>query len=159
MIFVTVGMSSYKFDRLLIAMDKIATEINEEVIMQTGCSDFVPENTTFYNYLSRKEMDRLYEKARVIISHGGVGSVIAGIIQKKPLLVVPRLKQYNEHYDNHQVEFVSKIKEEKKAIIIDNPKEILSYLLKKELWDLDLELEQDNTLIFNLKEYIKSLRN
>ena len=67
MIFVTVGTSSWKFDRLLIEMDRIASFLTEEIIMQVGESDFVPKNCKYFKFLPKSEIDRFYDEARVIV--------------------------------------------------------------------------------------------
>ena len=41
MIFVAVGIDQYSFDRLLSKMDELAGSLEEEVVMQTGFSDFI----------------------------------------------------------------------------------------------------------------------
>lgn len=54
MIFVTVGTHEQSFDRLLREVDNLVKEgtIKENVIMQTGFSEYQPKNCTYYNFLS-----------------------------------------------------------------------------------------------------------
>ena len=49
------------------------------------------------------------KKARIIITHGGPASFIAPLSMGKVPIVVPRQKDFNEHVNNHQVEFVKQV--------------------------------------------------
>ena len=56
-------------------------------------------------------MKKLINKADLIITHGGVGSIITSIEQGKKVIAVPRLKEYNEHVNNHQLDIVKSFDE------------------------------------------------
>ena len=43
----------------------------------------------------------------MIITHGGVGSIISCIKLSKKVIAVPRLKEYKEHVNDHQIQIVS----------------------------------------------------
>ena len=51
-------------------------------------------------------MNQKIEKADVIITHGGVGSIIDSISKNKKVIAVPRLKEYKEHVNNHQLDII-----------------------------------------------------
>lgn len=108
MILVIVGMHYQSFNRLLIEMDNIAANIEEQVIMQIGHSTYEPKYARWFRYISESQMKILYSEASLIISHGGAGSIINAIQNKKPLIAVPRLKFYNEHVDDQQLEICNK---------------------------------------------------
>jgi UDP-N-acetylglucosamine transferase subunit ALG13 len=38
------------------------------------------------------------------VCHAGIGTVSEVLTAKRPLIVVPRLKQYNEHMNDHQLD-------------------------------------------------------
>ena len=50
----------------------------------------------------------MQEKANLIITHGGVGSIISSLEKGKKVIVVPRLKKYNEHVNDHQIQIAEK---------------------------------------------------
>ena len=43
----------------------------------------------------------------MIITHGGVGSIITAIEQGKKVIAVPRLKKYKEHVNDHQLDIIN----------------------------------------------------
>ena len=103
MIFVTVG-GMHGFDRLVTEMDRIAGEIDERVVMQIGTTPYDPRNCEHYSFMPAKEMDDLYAGARVVVCHAGIGSILTARRHNKPLVLVPRMKRYGEHIDDHQLE-------------------------------------------------------
>jgi len=51
-------------------------------------------------------MEKLVKKARVIITHGGTGSIVEPLKKSKVIIGCARLKKYGEHVDDHQTELV-----------------------------------------------------
>ena len=112
MIFLTVG-TQFPFDRLVQAVDDIAGNglIDEEIFAQIGKSSYKPQNFAFANSLDKKLFDNCVRKASTMISHAGVGTIMAALDNKKPLIVMPRLKKYGEVVNNHQFEIARKFEE------------------------------------------------
>lgn len=107
MIFVTVGTHEQPFERLLIAVDKLREDghIMEPVFMQTGPCKYRPRMCGYREYLPFHVMQRMLSLAHLVITHGGDCVMMALRLGKVPI-VVPRLKQYGEHVDDHQLHFV-----------------------------------------------------
>jgi UDP-N-acetylglucosamine transferase subunit ALG13 len=110
----------YKFERLIKEMDEIAGRTDEEVIMQIGETAYEPKNATYFKFASREEMDGLYEAARVVVCHAGVGSIFTALDHGKPVIAVPRRKKYGEHVDDHQLEIARELEKEGAIIAIYN---------------------------------------
>ena len=75
------------------------------------------QNNSFYRLLEEVqkcidediEQDKfniLMEQADTIITHGGVGSIVTAVKLGKKVIAVPRLKQYGEHVNDHQIQIV-----------------------------------------------------
>ena len=64
-----------------------------------------------------------------MILHGGVGTIMQGLRINKPIIVVPRLKAYNEHVDDHQLEAAYALKSNKCLLICINVT-YLEYMIK-----------------------------
>lgn len=111
MIFVTVGTHEQGFDRLIKKIDamKAQGEIQEEVVMQIGYTSYQPKHCIFEPFFSSNEMNDYMKKADVVITHGGASSYLQALSYGKKVLVVPRLKEFDEHINNHQLEFLQKI--------------------------------------------------
>lgn len=107
MIFVTVGTHEQQFDRLIKYVDEL--NLLEEVIIQRGYSDYIPRNCRAEKLLPYEKMKQYTEQARIVITHGGPGSIMMPLQMGKIPIVVPRQKKFGEHVNDHQVEFVQKI--------------------------------------------------
>lgn len=123
MIFVTVGTHEQQFNRLVKYMDELAGsgKLDEEVIIQTGYSDYIPKYAKHSKFYSYDEMQKYYKDARIIITHGGPSSFIPALQLGKTPIVVPRQKKFNEHVNDHQAVFCKKISDkfEKMVVILD----------------------------------------
>jgi len=105
MIFVTLGTTFMKFDRLVKAVD-LAIEkqlIDDEIFAQIGNCDYLPKNYDFERVIDKLYFDTCFQKADLIIGHAGMGTINMALEYDKPLLVVPREKRFNEHVNDHQL--------------------------------------------------------
>lgn len=118
MIFVTVGTHEQPFNRLVEYMDKWASEHDEKVIIQTGFSTYEPKNCEWNKLYPYSQMVELVEKARIMITHGGPSSFIMPLQIGKIPIVVPRRKEFDEHVNDHQVEFAKAVAERQRNIIV-----------------------------------------
>lgn len=122
MIFVTVGTHEQPFNRLLEYVDKLKEQkvITEEVIMQTGFSTYTPKHCKYQKLFSYQRMNELVEEARIVITHGGPSSFLMVLQKGKIPIVVPRQKQFDEHVNDHQVEFVKQVADRLNNIVVVN---------------------------------------
>ena len=107
-IFVTVGTHEQPFNRLLKAIDNFAENNRydrNQIIVQKGFSKYLLKHVTSKEMFSADQMNSFYHQADLIISHGGPGSMFPAWLLGKPVIAVPRQKQFNEHVDDHQVAF------------------------------------------------------
>jgi len=113
MIFITTGSQKFQFNRLLKKIDELIEEgiITEEVFAQIGCSDYVPQNYKFVDFLNRDEFASNMDKCDIVITHGGTGVIITAVKKGKRVIAVPRLKEFDEHVDDHQVQLLKEFDE------------------------------------------------
>lgn len=112
MILVTLGTQSQKFYRLLDAIENLNTK--EEIIVQAGGSaDYKSEKMKIFDFISYEEMNDYIDKADLIITHGGTGSIIMPLQKKKKIIACARLEKYGEHINDHQKEIVDVFAKEK----------------------------------------------
>lgn len=111
MIFVTVGNSNIGFERLIKAMDTLTPKLPYEVIMQIGSSSYIPINAKWFRYSDYETMLEYFKNAKVIITHAGAGTILDILMLGKKPIVVPRLKKFGEHIDDHQLEIVRALEE------------------------------------------------
>lgn len=126
MIFVSVGTHKQQFDRLLKEIDFLIEKkiIKEEVLAQTGHSTFKPKNFKFKKFMQLDEFDKNLKKCSLFITHAGEGNIGTALQMEKKMIIIPRMKKFGEHTNDHQLELAEAIKKEKQAIVIKNEKEI-----------------------------------
>jgi UDP-N-acetylglucosamine transferase subunit ALG13 len=106
MILVTTGTNGAPFDRLLQELDEIR---DEPLVVQLGSSTLRPANATCVAYVTFSELVELVREARVVVTHGGVGSILMALSNGKHPLVVPRLARFGEAIDDHQLELAQRL--------------------------------------------------
>ena len=103
MIFVTVGTHEQPFNRLIQKID----ELKKDGTIQDDVSKLIP-----YQQMVKNVAD-----ARIVITHGGPASFIMPLQVGKTPIVVPRQHQFNEHVNDHQVEFARNVSKRMGTII------------------------------------------
>lgn len=146
MIFVTVGTHEQQFNRLIKEIDRLKESgiIQEDVLMQTGFSTYEPKYCEWKKMLSYNEMNEMYDKADIIITHGGPASFMKALEMKKVPIVVPRQAQFDEHVNDHQVEFVK--------LVEDRFNNIISVY---DIADLENVIVKYNSIVSNKSNQIK----
>ncbi|HIJ01802.1 TPA: glycosyltransferase [Candidatus Woesearchaeota archaeon] len=104
MIYVTIGTT--QFDELIIAIDKIASKIDENIIIQIGKGKYIPKNYQYFRFT--KNPKKYYKKANLVIAHGGAGTTFEVLNLQKKLISVAN----NKVPDSHQGDLLKKLSEE-----------------------------------------------
>lgn len=119
MIFVTVGTHEQPFNRLIEKMDELVAngDIKEKVVIQYGFSTYDAKHCEMHKMMSFDEMQQTFKNARIVITHGGPSSFVEALQYGKVPIVVPRQLKFNEHVNNHQVDFTKLISERMNNII------------------------------------------
>lgn len=121
MIFVTVGTQKFQMNRLMKQIEMLAAMMpEEEFIIQYGHCTYVPKNCKTFMFMDRPQFEECIDRCRLLITHGGVGTIMAGLRKRKPVIVVPRLHKYGEHVDDHQIEAAHALKHNKCLLICMN---------------------------------------
>jgi len=128
MIFVTVGTEKFPFDRLIKIVDKKIEDksIDDEVFMQIGVSNYEPKKCSWKRFIQFNETVNFIKKARIVIAHGGVGTILLCFTLNKIPLVFPRRKQYGEHLDDHQIKFTKRMEKQGKIFAAYNEVELIN---------------------------------
>ena len=108
LILVTLGTQDKPFIRLIKAVEKQVElgNIKEEVVVQAGCTKYKSNLIEVFDYISIDEFNNYIDKANIIITHAGVGTIINGLKKGKKLIVAARLKKYKEHVNDHQLQIL-----------------------------------------------------
>ena len=133
MILVTLGTQDKKIYRLLDIIQKEVDKgnIKDEVIVQAGySSDYKSKDMKIFDLIPLKKFDKLVKECDILITHGGVGSIITGLKYNKKVIALPRLKKYKEHTNDHQVQIVNNFTNNGYILSISE-EETLENVLKK----------------------------
>ena len=132
MIIITVGTQKIKFDRLYGYIKDLK---DEEIIVQAGVNKWeLPDNFKVYDYIPYDKMKKYLNTADIIITHGGPSNIIAGIKKNKKVIVVPRLKKYKEHINDHQLFFANYMSKKKYCFVATTKEEFdKAYKSRKKL--------------------------
>ena len=109
MILVTLGTQDKPFTRLLDSINEQIEKgnIEDEVIVQAGYTKYESKNMKIFDLVDREEFQELINKCDLLITHGGVGSILTGLKNNKKVIVCPRLSKYKEHMNDHQIQIVN----------------------------------------------------
>ena len=154
MIFVTVGMHTKGFDRLLKKMDEIAGTLTDEVVMQIGHTSFRPQNAKWFDFTTEAGIKEWCKKARVVVTQPAM-SILDAQEQGAPVIVVPRLKKYNEVIDDHQLDFAEHLEKTGKVVAVYDVDKLEEAL--KKIDSSRVTLVRDKRLVNALKKYIDEL--
>jgi UDP-N-acetylglucosamine transferase subunit ALG13 len=127
MIFVTVGMEKFPFNRFIKSLDDavINHKIKGEVFAQIGNSLYKPRALRYKRIISFNEMKDNISKSDIVISHAGAGSYILSLSLNKMPIIFPRRYDLGEHLDNHQIEFARRMEAVGKAIVAYDTHELI----------------------------------
>lgn len=117
MIFATIGTTE-PFDRLLRALEMLS---GEELVVQCGDSIARPAQATCLDYVSFEQLGVYMRDARVVISHAGVGTIMAALAAGKRPIVVPRRSVFGEAVDDHQVELARRLDSLALVTLVEDP--------------------------------------
>ena len=108
MILVVLGTQDKRFERLLKVVEQAieAGWIKEEVMVQAGCTTFESSKMNIVDYVDMSTFEQWMTQCRLLITHGGVGTIMSALRQKKPVIACPRLAKYGEHHNDHQCEII-----------------------------------------------------
>ena len=137
MIFLTIGTWRVGYDRLVEAIDKLIGSgvITDEVIAQTGYGSYEPKNMTVMDFCSPEEFANLISRAKLMISHAGMGTIIEAVKRAKPIVVIPRKPNLGEIDNDHQFTTAKQLEAEGKILV--------AY----EISDLPAKLEKAKTFV------------
>ena len=147
MILVILGTQDKEFPRLLEAVDREIKKgnIKDKVVVQAGQTKYESDNMEILDLVSAPEFDKLIDKADIIITHGGAGSILTAIKKGKRIIAAARLAKYKEHHNDHQRQIIKEFADQ-------------GYLLElKDFNKLDKMLEKVKT--FKPKKFESNTNN
>ena len=157
MILVTLGTQDKPFERMLKIIEEQIdlNNIKEEVIVQKGCTKFKSKKMKMIDYLSMEEFNKLIKKCDLLITHGGVGSIIEGLKNNKKVIAIPRLKKYNEAANDHQVQIINKLSKEGYILSFNEGQDLNNILKKAKKFKPKKYVSQSKKMIQIIDKYLE----
>ena len=161
MIVILLGTQKYSFHRLLEEVQRYIDNgtIKQEVVVQAGGTQFFSKEMKIFTLIEQNELEKLIEKADIIITHGGVGSIVNGVKLHKKVIAVPRYKKYGEVANDHQVQIINTFAKEGFIIGLNDVSELESAL--KEIENFKPKVLESNTekIINIIRDFINNDSN
>ena len=156
MILVLLGTQNNSFHRLLEEVQKNIEnkKIKEEVIVQKGYTKFESQDMKMYTEIPIDELNKLIDQADLIITHGGVGSIISSIKKGKKVIAVPRLEKYKEHVNDHQKDIVETFNQSEYIIGIENVEQLGEALDKVESFIPKKYISDNSKMLKIIEDFI-----
>lgn len=155
MIFVTIGTQA-PFDRFIRIIDEIAPSLKEPIIATTYKGEYKPQNIKTVDFLPPDEFNKLFNEARLIISHAGMGTIISAMNKQKPIIIFPRKASLGEHRNEHQMATAKKMEQLNYVYVAYNEEQLQTLIMTPDLKPLhqlgDFASQQ---LIKSISEFIK----
>jgi UDP-N-acetylglucosamine transferase subunit ALG13 len=103
--FVSIGNGKQNFLRLLNAVTQLIDYLPKPILIQSGHTPFSYHECDVVDFVSMDNFIRHVTEAQLLIFHAGAGSVLNAIRAGKRPIVMPRRARFDEHVNDHQVEF------------------------------------------------------
>lgn len=156
MIFVTLGTQDKSFSRLLETVQRQIDlgNIKDRVVVQAGYTKFKSDNMEIFDLVSIDDFNKYMDECDLLITHGGVGSIIDGLKRNKKIIAAARLRKYNEHTNDHQLQIVDTFSNNGYILKLDDFDELDKVLEKIETFKPRKFVFNNENFVLKLKEYI-----
>ena len=91
------------FRRMAKAVDEFASHCDEEVIVQTGYTDYDYQHAHAFKFCTKDEMQKYIADADILILQGGWGAISEAMEQRKRMVVMPRHDKTEHIHDQFQL--------------------------------------------------------
>ncbi len=156
MILVTLGTQDKSFARLLEAIQKQIDmgNIKEKVIVQAGFTKYDSKDMEILDLIPYDDFDKYIKECDLLITHGGVGSIITGLKYKKKVIAGARLAKYKEHTNDHQLQIIENLSRDGYILALDDFSKLDEVLIKSKKFKPKEYKSNTNKMIKLISEYI-----
>ena len=156
MILVTLGTQDKSFKRLLEAIDKQVElgNIKDKIVVQAGCTKYESKNMEIFDLIPMEKFDDLIKSCDLLITHGGVGSIITGLKNNKKVIAAARLEKYKEHTNDHQLQIIENFSNDSYILGLDNFDELDKVLEKVKKFKPKKYISNTDKMIKIIEDFI-----
>ncbi|MBK5218729.1 MAG: hypothetical protein JJE35_02930 [Thermoleophilia bacterium] len=107
---------SFQFDRFLRALELLP---GQELVVQHGPGTPPANATRSVPWMTFAEIIEAMERASHVVSHAGVGTILCAVRAGHVPVVFPRLRQFGETVDDHQLDLGLALAESGRVILVE----------------------------------------
>ncbi len=161
MILVTLGTQDKSFERLLKAVDGEIEKgnIKEKVIVQAGYTKYNSDNMEIFDLVSPKKLDNLMKEARLVITHGGVGSILGALKYDKVVIAAARESKFLEHTNDHQKQIVDEFEKNGYILALKDFSKLNNLLKESKTFKPKKYKSNNKEFVKMIDNYIESSNN
>lgn len=132
MILVTLGTQDKPFVRILEMVQQLIDEkiITEQVNVQAGYTTFDSKDMHIFDYIDMEAYAKMLDECDILITHGGVGTIVTAVKDGKKVIGVAREAKYGEHHNDHQKEIIETFTKEGYILSAENVDQLKEAILK-----------------------------
>jgi len=156
--FCTVGNLKKPFDRFFKIIFNSIDNLPKPILIQSGYNKIKNTNNyDFQDFFQMNEHQKYLENSKVVISHAGAGTIFQCLNLNKRPIVIPRLKKFDEHVNDHQLDLALKLKDLNLIYVVEE--ELISMQLIKENKLSSEDKIKSDPLIYKLHKRINTIVN
>lgn len=156
MILILLGTQDKPFKRILKQVEKLKKDniIKDKIIAQIGYTKFQSNYIETFDFIAKEKIQELIDKAKVVITHGGVGIITECLEKNKKLIVVPRLSKHKEHTNDHQLEITKEFASKEYIIPLYDVKKLEDALKQARKFEVKKYVSNNKHFVKQIKKYI-----
>lgn len=159
MILVLLGTQDKPFTRLIEAVDDCINKgiIKDKVVAQMGFTKYETNNIEMIELMPYDDYIKYNKEADLIITHGGVGSILTALQLNKKVIAMPRLEEYGEHTNNHQIQIINEFYKTGYILKVDNPQNLGNVISESKKFKPKKYISNNKKFINMLEDYIDNI--
>ncbi len=148
-VFVSTGTTG--FDDLAEAMDRLAPQLPEPVVIQIGGGSYVPRNAAHFRLAS--PLGSYINDARLVVAHGGLGICMEVLESGKRLVAVNN----PDRYDDHQADLLTALEAAGHLIYCRDLRELPKAIERALRTEFCPYRRPETTIHLRIKEFLSGL--
>lgn len=154
MIFIMYGTQPHNFKFMGDLVNQIDDKYQVQVQLGESENNITRANTQVDRYLDN--FDQIVSNSEIIITHGGVGSIMSGLLKGKKVIAISRLAAFGEHVDDHQLEVTTKLANDQYIYQLQRDEDINQVI--EQVINTEFKIYQSNTINFvnNIEKILRS---
>ncbi len=155
MIFVSLGTQDKPFTRLLDILEH--SNISEEIIVQAGFTKYSSKKMQIFEYMEPDDFDKYLNESRIVICHGGVGTIMKALNLSKTVIACSRLSKYGEHQNDHQKQIVANFAEHGYIMALNEKDDIDEIIKRADLFTPEKICSNKKVFLSKFEKYLETI--